>query len=96
MCDIFLKRDNDFLYKKNEYLSGSTFKEIEEHLEAIQKQKYSGDSYYELLEVKENKGKLIYKFKSIPARDSIARRNNFPERCVYYKIAPRLNLEDSL
>ncbi|MBI2003894.1 hypothetical protein HYS72_00315 [Candidatus Pacearchaeota archaeon] len=91
--ELYFRRDGLFsIYKKDSLFSGKSLEEITNFLDRIQKEVSSGDSYRKLINVKEKKGNLIYKFENVPGAHSEARDNDFPINYSFYKIVPKLKI----
>jgi hypothetical protein len=95
VCDVYFKRSGNWFYKKSDW-SGRDIDYISKLIKIIQEPLVIGGSYDKLENVIEKKGRLIYKFREIPARDSEARRENLSVKYIYYKIIPKLRLENNL
>lgn len=95
--DIYFKRESDLFYKKdkilNNCLGSLDLNRFMDFFQDIQKPIDENDSYNKLISVKEGRGSIIYKFREVPARDSIAARNNYPASYIVYKLVPKLKLE---
>ena len=73
----------------------NSLEEVEEYLNIFDNYKrHSGDSYSVLEKIKQNKRSIIYTFRTIPARDSIAVRENLPIEYCQTKIVPEIKLKN--
>lgn len=79
-------------WKKDNSWSGKSLDEITNHLEGIQKKQFASSSYRELVNMREKKGSIIYKFKGVPGHDSVAIKRGLSPSYQKYKIVPRLKL----
>ena len=93
--EVYRSDDSIFsIYKKDSYFSGKSLEEITDFFLKKQKPACIGDSYSELEEIIDKKGKLIYKFRDVPGHKSVAMINNLPVTFHFYKIVPKLKLEE--
>ncbi len=73
-----------------------SLKDVEEYMKIFQYQKNPEDAYEILENIKQKGNSLVYTFRAVPARDSIAVKENLPTEYIQRKVIPKIELKNKL